>query len=180
MSQPIRITQGLAARGGPRVILERPRLAALLGAIAAEWGDVDNIFSDIFNLATFATFIPIGAHSRSTLSSAIFDQSFTSYRAKIDVLKRVLAIRYAKIFYDEFENLTNDLRRKAQERNRLVHAGWKICDKYPADLLQIRDERWIRYTERDFTNALDSSVLIRNALNDFFIKLSHTERLAGD
>lgn len=40
MPQPIpkKDLTGLAARGGPRSILERPNLAALLGAITAEWG----------------------------------------------------------------------------------------------------------------------------------------------
>ena len=177
MPQPIKATQGLIARGGPKVILERPRLAALLGAITAVWGDVDNLFSDIFNLITFAKFIPVGAHSRSTLSSAVFDQSFTSYAAKIEVIKRVVAIRYPKKFHDEFDELTTDLRAKAKERNRLIHGAWQVCDKYPTDLIRIRDEKWIRYTERDFNDVLERSVLTRNALNDFFIKLSHTKGL---
>jgi hypothetical protein len=88
MPQPIKTVRGLAARGGPKIILERPKLAALLGAISAEWGDVDTLFSSIFNLITFAKFIPMGAHSRSALSSAIFEQSFVSYSSKIEVIKR--------------------------------------------------------------------------------------------
>lgn len=180
MPQPIKTIQGLTARGGSKVILERPKLAALLGAISAEWGDIDNLFSDIFNLITFAKFIPIGAHSRSALSSAVFDQSFTSYIAKIEVIKRVLDIRYSKSVLDEFNKLSIDLRAKAKERNKLVHGAWQVCDKYPADLIQIRDQTWIRYTERDFNDVLERSVLIRNALNDFFIKLSHQKRFEDD
>lgn len=177
MPQPIKTVRGLAARGGPKIILERPKLAALLGAISAEWGDVDTLFSSIFNLIAFAKFIPIGAHSRSALSSAIFDKSFTSYISKIEVIKRLLKIRYSKNILVEFEKLTNDLRKKATARNTLIHCTWQICDKYPEDLIQIKDQIWIRYTERDFNDILDRSIEIRNALNDFFINLSHSKRL---
>ena len=180
MPQPIKAVQGLSARGGPKIILERPKLAALLGAISAEWGDIDTLFSDIFNLITFAKFIPIGAHSRSALSSAVFDQSFTSYKSKIEVIKRIIKLRYSKNILDEFEKLTTDIRKKAKQRNELIHCTWQVCDKYPEDLIQIPNQRWIRYTERDFNSTLNRSVLIRNALNDFFIKLSHSQRLEGD
>ena len=180
MPQLIKIVQGLSARGGPKIILERPKLAALLGAISAEWGDIDTLFSEIFNLITFAEFIPIGAHSRSALSSAVFDQSFTSYKAKIEVIKRILKIRYSEDIFHIFEKLTTELINKANQRNILIHCTWQICDKYPEELIQIKNQKWIRYTERDFNDTLDRSVLIRNTLQDFLIKLSHTQRLESE
>ena len=180
MPQPIRVLVGLSARGGPKIILERPKLAALLGAISAEWGDIDTIFSCIFNLITFAKFIPIGAHSRSAFSSAVFEQSFTSYKSKIEVIKRIIKLRYSKDILNEFERLTTVLLDKAPQRNKLIHCTWQICDDYPEDLIQIPNQKWMRYTERDFNDTLNQSVQIRNDLNDFFVKLSHSQRLEDD
>jgi hypothetical protein len=114
------------------------------------------------------------------LSSAIFDQSFTSHSSKIEVIKRLIEIRYSKDILGEFEKLAKDLRKKAAARNNLIHCTWQICDKYPEDLIQIKDQIWIRHTERDFNDILDRSIEIRNALNDFFLKLSHSKRLDID
>ena len=177
MPQPIKTLTGLSARGGPKIILERHKLAALLGAISAEWGDIDTLFSNIFNLITFAKFIPIGAHSSSPLSSAVFDKSFISHSSKIDVIERILKLRYTKDIVEEFSKIAKEIRKKATSRNTLIHCTWQICDEYPEDLIQIEKQKWIRYTERDFTDTLDRSIEIRNKLNDYFIKLSHTERI---
>ena len=53
MPQPINPPAGLAARGGPKIIREKVEMAALLGAVAAVWGEIDEILYSIFNLVTF-------------------------------------------------------------------------------------------------------------------------------
>lgn len=176
MPQPITKLKDLSARGGPRVLLERHKHAALLGTICSVWGDIDTLFSEIFNLITFSEPIPHLAHSRSSITSAIFDESFISHKSKIDVIKRVINLRYEKHILSEFDKTTNELRKRAKERNELIHCSWQICDRYPNDLIKIKDEKWIRFTPKDFEETLERSILIRNELQDFYIKLSHTKR----
>lgn len=171
MPQPIKNTRGLAAKGGPKVILERLEHAKLLGAITSVWGEVDNIFLDVFNLITFAKPIPIGAHSRSELSFAIFG-SFISHKNKCEVIRKVLVIQCPEEV-ESFDAISQNILRKAKSRNALVHCSWNVCENFPDDLIAFeKDGKWIRYTVKDFKDTLERSIEVRNELNDFFVGLS--------
>lgn len=176
MPYQIKNLVGLAARGGPKIILERPKLAALIGAIAAEWGDIDNLLADIFNFVSLSRPIPIGAHSRSDLAHAIFD-NLVAFPIRIEVIASVMKLRMTLEIQDEFFALAQQIRRKASERNDLIHARWHICDKYPDDLIQIENGEWIRYTENDLTDRLNRSVQMTMCVSDFSIKVAHAPKL---
>lgn len=171
---PFPIKPGSAARRGPKIILERPKIAALIGAIAAEWGDVDELLLCIFNYLTFAKPIPVGAHSSSPLSAAIFGK-FVSTGNKCEMIDSLLALR-APSKRDEFALIKSDLLSKSRERGTLVHSAWSVCDDYPEDLIFFgKNGEWIKYTEKCFSASLDRFSAVRASTQDFFIGLSHTK-----
>ena len=175
MPHPIRNPVGLSARGGPQVILERPELAKLLGAIAAERGDADNILVEIVSLVSLSKSIPVGARSSSKMAKAIFGR-LMSFPARKDMILTVMALRCSDMLCNEFEALCKKISRGSKSRNALIHAQWNVCDKYPADLIQIEDENSIRYTTSDFRSILNNASKVRNLVSDFAIKVAHAPK----
>jgi len=178
MPQPIlNLPAGTAARGGNNIILERSEHAKLLGAITAVWGEIDGLFLDIFNVIAFAKAIPVGAHSHSDLSPAIFS-FFINYRSKSDVILKILRIKYPDKV-KKFEEISQDIQKKAKPRNTIVHCSWQICDDYPDDLIHIKDQQWIRYTVRDFEDILERSNEVKNELVNFYVGTTPLENVAA-
>ena len=179
MPHPIKKLKGRAARGGPKIILERPELAKLMGAIAAEWGSIDNILACIFNAVTLAKYIPDGAHSRSELAYEIF-QNFISIRSRTDLIAQLIKLRLDVGIQKEFTDLTRSMNNKIKERNNLVHTEWQVCDDFPDDLIKTTSKEWVRFTENDLTEMLEQHSNMRNQMQDFFIKVSRAEKKEVD
>ncbi|MBL4872771.1 MAG: hypothetical protein JKY41_05095 [Rhodobacteraceae bacterium] len=179
MPHPIRNLKGRAARGGPKIVLERPELAKLMGAIAAEWGSIDNILAGIFNVVTLAKYIPVGAHSRSEMANGIF-QNFISIRSRTDLIAQMIQLRLDEGIQKEFTDLTKSMTKKIKERNNLVHTEWQVCDDFPDDLIKTTSKGWVRFTENDLTEMLEQHCNMRNQMQDFFIKVSHADKKEVD
>lgn len=179
MPHPIKSLKGRAARGGPKIILERPELAKLMGAIAAEWGSIDNILASIFNVVTLAKYIPEGAHSRSELACEIF-QNFISIRSRTDLIAQMIKLRLDEDIQKEFASLTKSMTKKIKERNNLVHTEWQVCGDFPNDLIKTTSKEWLRFTENDLTEMLEQHSNMRNQMQDFFIKVSHAKKKEVD
>ncbi|MER8431372.1 hypothetical protein [Mesorhizobium caraganae] len=178
MPHPINNPVGLAARGGPRIVLERPALAMLIGAIAAEWGEIDAMLGEIFNFVSLSKPSPSGG-SKSELAGVIFD-SLVSFQVRTEVIASVMRLRMQKDIQDEFSGLVKKIRSRTKARNTLVHSAWQVCDAYPKDLIRIVDGAWIRYTESNLKHDLDVSVALRNEVNDFTIKVAFAPKVAID
>jgi len=151
----------------------------LIGAIAAEWGEIDAMLGEIFNFVSLSKPIPVGGHSRSEVAGAIFD-SLVSFPIRTDVIANVMRLRMQKDIQDEFTSIVRKIRSRATLRNTLLHTAWQVCDVYPKDLIRIVDGAWIRYTESNLKHDLEISVILRNEVNDFTIKVAHAPKLNVD
>lgn len=172
MPYPFIPQQGISARGGNNIILERPDMSALLGAVCATWGSIDNILFDIFNLITFSVQIPVGAHSKEKMSEIVFS-SLRSYPAQKDLIEKILKYKYQPEVLERFIKVNEIIKKKSKGRNVLVHSEWQISDTYPEDLIITGSPEWTRYTKKCFEQILNESIIARNEINDFFIYLSH-------
>lgn len=179
MPHPVKDPTGLVARGGPGTLMERPQLAAYIGAVAAEWGSIDNLLKEIFNSITLAKPIKGGAQRVSILADTIFS-NFVTYHSRIQTIESVMKLRMASDICEEFDKLGNQTRRQSSIRNNLVHIEWQVCDAFPDDLITIKDEKWIRYTEPDLLHILNLSVDLRNLVSDFSIKVFHAPKSPVD
>jgi len=167
MPQPVK-RKDMKGRGGPKIVLERPRLAALIGAIASEWGSIDDDLGEIFDMLTTGSPTPQPWHSGSAVAAVVFSK-FTSLGSKLDVIRSVASLRLSAEDVGEFGELSEKLRRLAKERNKIVHAKWLISDEYPDDLLAVSAGHWLRYTEKYFEEVLNRAVAVKGAVRDFLM-----------
>lgn len=174
MPHPITMP-GLGSRQGPKVLLERPQLAMLIGAIAGEWGSIDATLSNIFNFASYSIFKG-GGHQLDPMATALF-ANLVATSAKTDLIRTAIELRVPSLL-EEFKKLTVTTRRVSGTRNSVVHASWHISDQYPDDLIRYDIAgNAIRYTKKCLEEILEQVTIARNRVHDFSIKISHAPKV---
>lgn len=173
MPQPIHKI-GASYTTSPKILLERPKLATLIGAIACEWAYVEQCLLDIFDRAQSPS---AGvAHARDPVALAIFD-TIIAYAARIDLIETVLRLCVPSKAAD-FTGKKAELRKAYASRNLVVHTSWNICADYPDDLILLEiDGKAIRYTEGDFWDTLERITVIRIWIHDFLIAVGHAPKV---
>ena len=176
MPQPIKPKAGASAFSAPECLLQRPKLAALIGTIVAEWAFIDRTLAFIFNVTTSDHPLPNQYHQIDPVAAAVFD-TLVTFPAKIAVVKSVLNLRASDELKEEFEEICAEIRNRSKERNTVVHASWSISDQYPDDLITFKtDGSWIKYTEKDLLDILARTIEIRNKANDFSISIANSQK----
>lgn len=174
MPYPIKET-GFGSRQSPKVLLERPYLATLIGAIAGEWGSIDAMLSQIFNFASYSI-SKGGAQQMDPMATALF-ANLVSTSAKTDLIKTAISLRVPSLA-EEFEKLAKTTRKVSGTRNGVVHASWHTSDQYPDDLItHDLDGNAIRYSKKCLEEILERVTAARNRVNDFSIKVSHAPKV---
>ena len=174
MPHPITMP-GLGSRQGPKILLERPHLAMLIGAIAGEWGSIDATLSQIFNFASYSIYKG-GAQQMDPMATALF-ANLVATSAKTDLIKTAIKLRVPSLV-EEFEKLTKTTRKVSGTRNSVVHASWHTSDQYPDDLITYDlNGNAIRYTKKCLEEILEQVTAARNKVNDFSITISHAPKL---
>ena len=175
MPQPVPFKQDAQGfRSFPRVLLERQRLAALIGAIAAEWGYIDHMLVQIFDAAVSH---PGGKYRHvNPVNVAVFE-TLGALRPKLDIIERVLRMRVPKPIADKFVQMRKDIRKSAGERAFYVHASWSISDDFPNDLIITSGQGNVRYQEHDFLQTLDRMVAMRLTVHNFYMGVQASIKL---
>jgi hypothetical protein len=171
MPQPIRKDERIAVHHFPRCLLERPKLAVLIGTVAAEWGYIDGCLVDTYERAISDQM------GRDAVAVSVME-TLSSLALKLQLIIKVLQMRVPKELCDHFAmNVAPLLRNGSKERGRLLHGDWGTSDDYPNDLiLKEASGRLLRYTEKDLRDTLDRITPIRNAANDMVIKTHHAPK----
>ena len=169
MPQPIPFKQDAQGfRSFPKVLLERQRLAALIGTIAAEWGYIDHMLVQIYDAALSH---PGGMYrSVNPVNVAVFE-TLGALGPRLDIIERVLKMRAPKLIADKFVQMRKDIRKSAGERAFYVHANWSISDDFPNDLIITSGQGNVRYQEHDFLQALDRMVAMRLTIHHFYMEV---------
>ncbi len=129
---------GISVEYRPRVILERPQLAALLGAVAAEWSrlghDVTFLYANLMGgyLPTLEGFVP----PLHPVALRVFDTLETQYH-RLQLLEKLAkwVVRDESLLSDLVDTVISAIRSAAKLRNTLVHANWGIAGEYPDGLI---------------------------------------------
>lgn len=176
MPYEIKDPKGLSARSYPKAILDRPKLAMLIGAISATWGEMDESIKRIFSFASFAKRGADGWYRSSELADIVYGSveglgAKTRHRLVQDVIDSTLTSDIGQ----ELKDICKRYERLSRERNELVHSHFQLSDEYPDDLLVV-GEKWIRFTEADLLDRLNRHVELRNTVHDFLVRVSNAPR----
>lgn len=175
MPQPIHFRENASGfRSFPKVVLERPDLAALLGAIAAEWGYIDRALVSIYEIA-LGDHEPFG-HGVNAVHQEVFE-TLIAINTRLEIISRVLKARVPEPVPSRFSDLCIVLRARAGERARYVHANWSISEDFPDDLIVTGRDGNFRYQRHDFEQVLERTVDIRTKIHGFIIEVAHAPRL---
>jgi hypothetical protein len=173
------VKAGTTTMFGYQAVLRRPRLAALLGAIASEWSLMEETVAD-FYAYLLGLSIPRAVQPLGTLRSwpmeiagyAIF-QSIIDTNRRIILLKQLAALRiHDGGVLEEVDVVMTLFRRAATKRNEFLHGTWGVSDDYPNHLIRtphvpLKNEKPQPFGERQFMDALEQIEFARVRLAQF-------------
>jgi hypothetical protein len=131
----------VTANYGPDTILKRPELAVQIGNVIANWSYVEGTLMHFYALLlgdyldsspNMPGFVAPPSHP---VAFQIFDEVNT-LQTRLNLLTAICSWRLLehefKLFRDE---LAPEIRRRAQERNAIVHGEWSVSGDYPDGLI---------------------------------------------
>lgn len=148
-------------RGGSAIILERPRCAALIGAIVTEWSNAESMLSSYYGQLLFGpTLNNVPIHPGAWMAMESFD-TIISFGQRRTML--LVAARRRNLFTsDEIGQLDlaiKKLQKSSDDRVIAAHGRWFICDALPDSVVWMKglgmvDDAWV-YDDVVFTGQLN-------------------------
>jgi hypothetical protein len=135
----------------PGLIKDRPKHAVGIALVASEWAALEAQLIAIFTFSLFA-FSERGGHEATNIAAAAWD-AMESLKGRLDFIETVAKGKIPEDLFKQFiEDVKPEVRRRAAERNRVVHGHWNIAKEYPDDLILMSDrgEPPMRYSLKDF------------------------------
>src|SRR5215211_996781 len=133
MAQPIHFSYPISCDFGPEAIVQRPTLALHIPVISALWNSIDA------KLASLLVAL-LDAEARTGMAMYFSLQSDSAKRASFNA---VTSAKMTKAEQDAFLLILNDIRKRAAERNNVIHGAWGISPAFPDKLLWCDIKDWI-------------------------------------
>jgi hypothetical protein len=149
---------GESVTWGPRMLLQRPNLAAMIGCVCAEWAYVENSLV-MFYALLMGTYLPRHPEFEPSLHPVALQvlDEVQSINAKVNLVKKLAdwMIKNEEQKADVLAVLEK-LRKSGVGRNLVAHGVWGISESEPDALILIPifGERQI-YKIRDFELILE-------------------------
>ncbi|MEH6697366.1 MAG: hypothetical protein V7672_01570 [Brevundimonas sp.] len=173
MPQPLRFTDGLTFRGGADILLERPALAAQMGNIVANWVLIEDDLMILYGflMGVYIDLKPGFAPPTHPVARQIFSV-VESFNARLELVEE-LCKWVASDELESFSCFRKSVRRVSSGRNLVAHGNWRLCAKYPDDLiLEPPFGHSIRYTLGDFRDInvriLEARKELRQIIQRFY------------
>lgn len=168
----------------PGAILRRPTLAAMIAAVASNWTRVENDLAELF-----VGLLGEDEDAALAIYLELIDQSVR--KAAFDALART---KLKPESLQQFEALFNKVRKKAKQRNRMVHGFWAVSNEHPDGLILLDARDFYKedyaYKKTKFTNLQDTADWLQKSINriektkyiedDFAEIISRISALRGD
>lgn len=160
---------------GPRVLLQRPELAALIGCICADWAYVEDSLAAFYGhlMGVYLPEYPGFEPPSHPVALQVMDE-LQSVHAKVSLVKKLAGwiIKDENLKLETFSVL-DKLRKAGEGRNMVAHGVWGICKTEPDALILIsRVKGELVYKKQDFERVLEGIHKARSALgrvhNDFY------------
>lgn len=157
---PKRLQGDFQCYAGSGSLLQRPRCAAFIGAIVAEWSMAESMLSTHYMQLLFGptlSGVPVG--QGAWIAMETFD-TISSFSQRVTML-RVAAKRRNAFTPDEIKAYATALKRlqdAGDDRIIAAHGRWSLCDKLPDAVVWMKhagsnDNAWI-YDESILTALL--------------------------
>ena len=160
---------------------QRPGCAVLIATISSEWARLEHELTSMFGAATGLN----SATSKDTWQSSPNLAAFAALAALESLHARIAAITAAFDAIDidarlktSFAQISLELRKRAKERNAIIHGLWGIVDNYPNDVIlksapQTNDLK--RYTQKDFEQAIERLTETGSRVSNFTFQVTATQ-----
>lgn len=147
MPQPLQ--EGYSIQNRPQLVAKYPEHAIGMALVVAEWAALEYELIQSFTAALFV-FGPLGKDAGRVAQDAW--EAMGTIRSRLEFVE---AVAKNSIPDDLFQELSKDIHpevvKRSQERNKVAHAYWHFCDKYPDDLIYTSGtEVPMRYSVKDF------------------------------
>lgn len=168
------IKSDISVTHGPRMILQRPGLAALLGDIAAEWalleGRVMNLYG--YLMGVYLPRMPGFEPPVHPVALQVFD-TLETLRLRNNLLQKLgdWVLKNDALVRELKGTMVSSIKDAAKLRNTMLHAKWGIAPEYPDALILLPTfGRQMASKEADFQEAIDRIVEARSSLGQFELK----------
>lgn len=156
MTTPLQI--GKSYTYGPRMLLQRPNLAAMIGCVCAEWAYVENSLV-MFYAHLMGVYLPGHPEFEPPSHPVAFQvlEELQSINAKVNLVKK-LADWIIKNEAQKADVLAvlEKLKKSGVGRNLVAHGVWGICESEPDALVLIPIFGQVQiYKIRDFELILE-------------------------
>lgn len=173
MAHPAR--KNISTSFGPKIVLQRPTLASLLGCVASEWSLLEQelifLYATLMRryLPTFEGYSlplhPVGLQ--------IFDALETTH-TRMELLRKLASwvLRESALMPEVEATTIPAIRQAAKKRNKLVHGNWGISGEYPDALIYspVFGDNLV-FEERDFDEAITEIGNARKLLLELRVKI---------
>lgn len=156
------------------MVLQRHALAALLGAVTAEWalleGHVMHLYA--YLMGVYLPRSPGYEPPIHPVALQVFD-TLETLRLRMNLLRKLgsWVLKSEALERELNETVIGSIERASKMRNSMLHAKWGIAPEYPDALILLPTfGHPMVYSEGDFQEAIDRIAEARSQLGQFEIK----------
>jgi hypothetical protein len=160
----------------PLHMKQRPQHALGIALVVSEWSALEEHLFQVFSFALFAFHPHTGEASKVARNAW---DAMDALKAKLDFIQEVCEKRLPEDLLKEFlTDLVPELRKRAGERNRVVHGQWYLSPETKEVVLKYSSDDPMIWTEKDFENTAQRIIDTSNKIATFWHKVQ--ERLIPD
>ena len=170
---PQKLQEGYVLAREPRCLLKRPQHSIGIALVASEWARLENQLIGAFSFAMFA--MQGTSETSGKMANAAW-HSLDSLPARLKLLTNISRDTLTQAERDEWQTVQSNIRARADERNRIVHGLWALCEKYPDDIVLDTfrpDDRRV-YTVKDFDQICQRILDTSNNIAKFWLRVELT------
>lgn len=170
LSMPTLFAGGYQLNTRPGLLLSFPEHAAGIGRVAAEWAALEQrlLSSIAFN------FFEWGSKEAKTTKTML--SKIDSLIMRLTLIESLFEDKMPPQKADEWLKIIKPkIRKKAVERNNVVHAQWHACDAHPDKLISLSyGTEPMLYSVRDFHDISERICDTANLLDNFWHQVRET------
>jgi hypothetical protein len=168
------IKTGVSVQYGPRVVLERPTLAALLGAVACEWAVLESkvMYLYAYLMGVYLPRVDGFEPPIHPVALQVFDTLETT-RHRTELLRKLgdWVLKDDGLKKELNDGVIAAIRNAAKLRNNAVHSVWGVAKEYPDALISIPTfGHQLAYVEADFQEAIERIIDAHKQVGHFDVK----------
>lgn len=173
MAHPLKGDSGVCY--GPRILLERPDLAALIGCICSDWANVEDLLGTLYGnlMGVYLPTTPGAEPALHPVARQIFSEINTIH-SRVNLVKKLAAwVIRDEDKKTEMLKVLDEIKNAGKGRNKVAHGIWGICESESDALIYTPDfGHKMIYKKSDFEEILskihEAQAKLRRVLYQFY------------